>query len=97
MQSSDEKYTPAGVLRFQPALALFSYPFFFSVAWTLIFVLSWHKKEQYYIWASQAFESHSRFTASRLGFSLRNPNATKLFNCRLYMQGRWDCGLLIFL
>lgn len=37
MQSSDEKYTPAGVLRFQPALALFSYPFFFSV-------LSWHKK-----------------------------------------------------
>ena len=53
MQSSDEKYTPAGVLRFQPALTLFSYPFFFSVAWTLIFVLSWHKKEQYYIWASQ--------------------------------------------
>ena len=44
MQSSDEKYTPAGVLRFQPALALFSYPFFFSVAWTLIFFLSWHKK-----------------------------------------------------
>ena len=66
MQRSDEKYTPAGVLRFQPALALFSYPFFFSVTWTLIFFLSWHKREQYYIWASQAFESHSRFTASRL-------------------------------
>lgn len=44
MQRSDEKYKPAGVLRFQPALALFSYHFFFSVAWTLIFFLSWHKK-----------------------------------------------------